>query len=61
MIIGLLWKGIGGQAKCQEVNKELAKYVDVMIGNEEDFTACLVEVDGNDENLKELDVDSYKK
>lgn len=57
-----LWKGIGGQAKCQEVNKELAKYVDVMIGNEEDFTACLgFEVEGNDENLKELDVDSYKK
>ncbi len=36
-----LWKGIGGQAKAQEVNKEIAKYIDVMIGNEEDFTACL--------------------
>ncbi len=57
-----LWNGIGGQSKCQEVNKELAKYVDVMIGNEEDFTACLgFEVEGNDENLKELDVDNYKK
>lgn len=57
-----LWNGIGGQAKCQEVNKELAKYVDVMIGNEEDFTAGLgFEVEGNDEDLKELDVDSYKK
>ena len=28
-----------GQAKAQEVNKEIAQYVDVMIGNEEDFTA----------------------
>lgn len=57
-----LWDGIGGHAKCQEVNKEIAKYVDVMIGNEEDFTACLgFEIEGNDENLKELDVDSYKK
>jgi sugar/nucleoside kinase (ribokinase family) len=30
-----------------EVNREIAKYVDVMIGNEEDFTACLgFEVEG---------------
>ena len=36
-----MWSAIGGQAKAQEVNKEIAKYVDVMIGNEEDFTACL--------------------
>ncbi|HEY0406465.1 MAG TPA: sugar kinase, partial [Pyrinomonadaceae bacterium] len=36
-----LWKSIGGQARAREVNKELAPLVDVMIGNEEDFTACL--------------------
>ena len=36
-----MWSAIGGQAKAQEVNREIAKYVDVMIGNEEDFTACL--------------------
>lgn len=57
-----MWSAIGGQAKAQEVNKEIAKYVDVMIGNEEDFTACLgFEVEGNDENLKELNLDGYKK
>lgn len=57
-----LWKGIGGQQKAQEVNKEIAKYIDVMIGNEEDFTAALgFEVEGNDENLKELNLDGYKK
>ncbi len=57
-----LWKSIGGQAKAQEVNKEIAKYIDVMIGNEEDFTAALgFEVEGNDENLKELNLDGYKK
>ena len=57
-----LWKDIGGQAKAQEVNKEIAKYIDVMIGNEEDFTACLgFEVEGNDANLKELNLDGYKK
>lgn len=57
-----LWKAIGGKEKAQEVNKEIAKYVDVMIGNEEDFTACLgFEVEGNDANLKELNLDGYKK
>ncbi len=57
-----MWSAIGGQAKAQEVNKEIAKYVDVMIGNEEDFTACLgFEVEGNDENLKELNLDGYRK
>ncbi len=57
-----LWSGIGGQEKAQEVNKEIAKYIDVMIGNEEDFTACLgLEVEGNDGDLKELNIDGYYK
>jgi 2-dehydro-3-deoxygluconokinase len=57
-----MWSAIGGLAKCREVNREVAKYVDVMIGNEEDFTACLgFEIEGNDENLKELNLDGYKK
>jgi 2-dehydro-3-deoxygluconokinase len=57
-----LWKSTGGQKKAQEVNKEIAKYIDVMIGNEEDFTAALgFEVEGNDENLKVLNLDGYKK
>ena len=56
-----LWKDIGGKAKAQEVNKELAKYVDVMLGNEEDFTACLgLEIAGNAENLAELNLDGYR-
>jgi 2-dehydro-3-deoxygluconokinase len=57
-----LWKAIGGQAKAQEVNRDLAKYVDVMIGNEEDFTACLgYEVEGQDENHSKLDVVNFEK
>ncbi len=57
-----LWKAIGGEKKAQEVNREIARYVDVMIGNEEDFTACLgLEVAGNEENLKELDLSGYKR
>lgn len=57
-----MWSAIGGLEKAREVNKEIAKYVDVMIGNEEDFTACLgFEIEGNDENLKTLNIDGYKK
>ena len=57
-----MWSAIGGKEKAQDVNKEIAKYVDVMIGNEEDFTACLgFEIEGNDENLKTLNLDGYKK
>ena len=57
-----MWKSIGGKSKAMEVNREIAKYIDVMIGNEEDFTACLVfEVPGNDENLKKLNIDGYKQ
>ena len=56
-----LWSSIGGKERAQKVNKEIAQYVDVMIGNEEDFTACLgLEVEGNDENLKELNLEGYK-
>ena len=57
-----LWKGIGGKEKAQEVNKEIAKYVDVMIGNEEDFTASLgFQVDGLDEGCSKLDPTNFKK
>ncbi|MFA7343405.1 MAG: sugar kinase [Terrimicrobiaceae bacterium] len=57
-----LWKSIGGQKKAQEVNREIAKSVDVMIGNEEDFTACLgFEVEGVDENISSIEIDSFKR
>jgi 2-dehydro-3-deoxygluconokinase len=42
--------------------RELAKYVDVMIGNEEDFTAALgFEVEGVDEHFSALDPSSFRK
>src|SRR3712207_8780123 len=45
-----LWKSQGGKEGAQKINRNIAKYVDVMIGNEEDFTACLgFEVEGLDE------------
>lgn len=56
-----LWKSIGGLEKAQEVNREIANYVDVMIGNEEDFTASLgFEVEGVSEHVTGLEVDSFK-
>jgi 2-dehydro-3-deoxygluconokinase len=57
-----LWQDIGGTAKAIEVNREIAKYVDVMLGNEEDFTAALgFRVEGVDEQLSELDPAKFKK
>jgi 2-dehydro-3-deoxygluconokinase len=57
-----LWKSIGGQKRAQEVNREIVKYVDVMIGNEEDFTACLgFEVEGADEHISKIDVTAFKR
>ena len=55
-----LWKAVGGQARAQEVNRAIAPHIDVMIGNEEDFTASLgFEVDGVDENLSALELSSF--
>lgn len=57
-----MWGAIGGQKKAQEVNREIAKYVDIMIGNEEDFTAALgFEVEGQDRKMDHLNVEGYKK
>ncbi len=56
-----LWKTIGGLEKAQEVNREIARYVDVMIGNEEDFTASLgFEVEGVDHNISNIQIDAFK-
>jgi len=57
-----LWQSIGGRQKAQEVNRELASYVDVMLGNEEDFISALgFTVAGVDENLSELDAENFAK
>jgi 2-dehydro-3-deoxygluconokinase len=56
-----IWKGIGGQERAREVNHALARHVDVMIGNEEDFTASLgFEVKAG-EGYSNLEVDSYRR
>ncbi len=57
-----LWKSLGGPKRAHEVNKEIAKYVDVMIGNEEDFTQALgFQVEGLDENISAIDPANFKK
>ncbi len=56
-----LWRAFGGLDRCREVNREIAPSLDVMLGNEEDFTACLgLEVEGVDENLTDLEVGSFQ-
>jgi 2-dehydro-3-deoxygluconokinase len=57
-----LWKGIGGKSRAQEVNRRLAPFVDVMLGNEEDFSAALgFAVEGMDENISVINVESFKR
>ena len=56
-----LWKSFGGTERAMEVNRRIAELVDVMIGNEEDFTAALgFEVEGVDENLSKLDPANFQ-
>jgi 2-dehydro-3-deoxygluconokinase len=57
-----LWKSIGGLEKAREINREIARHVDVMIGNEEDFTASLgFEVEGVDESISEIETTAFKR
>jgi len=57
-----LWRSIGGKKRAQEVNCRIAPFVDVMIGNEEDFSAALgYEVGGTDEHLSALNPEAFKQ
>jgi 2-dehydro-3-deoxygluconokinase len=56
-----LWKGIGGAARAREVNRELVGLVDVLFGNEEDFSVALgFEVEGIDESHSKLPAEAFK-
>src|SRR5262245_36699784 len=57
-----LWKSIGGEKRAREVNRELAPFVDVMLGNEEDFQASLgIHVEGLDDSLSALEIENFRK
>ncbi|MCH2180072.1 MAG: sugar kinase [Mariniblastus sp.] len=56
-----LWNAFGGQDNCQRLNRKIAPLVDVMIGNEEDFTACLgLQVSGVDAQMKSLPIEGFQ-
>jgi len=56
-----LWSGADGRDRARDVNRRLASYVDVMIGNEEDFTACLgLRVPGVSEELDILPTAGFR-
>jgi 2-dehydro-3-deoxygluconokinase len=57
-----LWKSIGGAERAMQLNSKIAGLVDVMIGNEEDFTKALgFRVEGLDEHCSNLDSSNFKK
>jgi 2-dehydro-3-deoxygluconokinase len=57
-----LWRSVGGKQRAREVNRRIAPYVDVMLGNEEDFSAALgYGVPGIDEHLSKLDPEGFKQ
>jgi len=57
-----LWKAMGGKQRAQEVNRRLAPFVDVMLGNEEDFSAALgFDVPGMDEHISNLEKEAFRK
>lgn len=57
-----LWKGVGGKTRAREVNRRLAPFVDVMLGNEEDFAAALgFEVAGLNGDISNIDTQAFKQ
>jgi len=57
-----LWKGIGGAEKARAVNRELVSLVDVLFGNEEDFSVALgFDIEGVDEHHASLPADAFKQ
>jgi 2-dehydro-3-deoxygluconokinase len=56
-----MWKSIGGQEEACKINRMLLPLVDVLFGNEEDFTAALgYKVEGLDGNHQNLDPGNFK-
>jgi 2-dehydro-3-deoxygluconokinase len=57
-----LWRSLGGQARARDVNRELVRFVDVLFGNEEDFSAALgFESEASSGDFAELSTASYRR
>ncbi len=57
-----LWKSIGGKPKAQEINRALVGKLDVLLGNEEDFSSMLgIKIKGVGEDFNELPIAGYEE
>lgn len=55
-----LWRSAGGRARAREVNRALVPFVDVLFGNEEDFSAALGFGDDGD-RFDDLSPDTFRR
>jgi 2-dehydro-3-deoxygluconokinase len=56
-----LWRSVGGKAKAHAVNRSLMPFVDVLFGNEEDFSAALgFELEDVDEQFRALPTAAFR-
>jgi 2-dehydro-3-deoxygluconokinase len=57
-----LWRSNGGQSRARDVNRSLMPFVDVLFGNEEDFSAALgFEPEGVDATFNDLPTAAFRK
>jgi 2-dehydro-3-deoxygluconokinase len=57
-----LWRSIGGRSRARRVNRSLMPFVDVLFGNEEDFSSALgFELEGVDSTFSDLPTASFRK
>jgi 2-dehydro-3-deoxygluconokinase len=57
-----LWRSVGGKDRARAINRSLLPFVDVLFGNEEDFSASLgFEPEGVGSTFNELPVESFRR
>jgi 2-dehydro-3-deoxygluconokinase len=57
-----LWRSFGGQDRARDVNRALLPFVDVLFGNEEDFSAALgFQIAGVDHGLTTLPTAGFRR
>jgi len=56
-----LWRSVGGKVQARQVNRSLMPFVDVLFGNEEDFSAALgFELEDVDPNFRSLPTGAFR-
>jgi 2-dehydro-3-deoxygluconokinase len=57
-----LWRSFGGRDRSREINRSLMPFIDVLFGNEEDFSASLgFDLEGIDATFRDLPAASFRK